>query len=780
MFRHALLRLVVSSLPLLALLASPLAVHASDIQPRRLRGTVVDVMGGIISGATVTLHTAAGARTTQSAADGSFVFENVASGPVTLTVALDLFAPRTIDVTDPDRPVRVVMDPLGITEAVRVQADVVERRIATATRTSTPVRDVPQAISTVNRDLIADQTMSSMADVVNYVPGVGMAQGEGHRDAPIFRGNTSTSDFFVDGLRDDTQYLRDLYNVERVEVLKGPNGMMFGRGGAGGVINRVTRRADGSSAREFALQAGSWNQRRVSADVGQALTGALSARVAGVYENSETYRAGAGIERIGLNPSVALDLGRNTRLTASYEFFRDERTVDRGVPSFQGRPLDVDSATFFGNPDANNSGATVNALGAVVEHQVAGRLVVRNSLRYADYDKFYENVVPGAVDASGVSVPLTAYTNATGRQNVFNQTDLILSVTTRGLDHTLVIGGELGRQATDNRRRTGFFADISPTTRSLVVPIDNPTTSLRPVYQALPADADNHGTATVAAVYLQDQIVISPRLHAIAGLRYDRFDVDFLDRRSETALSSRDALLSPRVGVIFKPVLPVSLYASYTRTSVPRAGEQLASLSVTTQSLEPERFTNYEVGAKWELTPMVIATAAVYRLDRGNVVVPDALDPRVSHLVDAQRTTGAEFEISGRVLERWTVQGGYAYQDGKITQSLSATVQAGAQLGQVPRHSFSLWNRYDATARLGLGLGIISVGDRFVATDNAVVLPSFTRVDGAVFFQITPQLRGQVNVENLLDTRYYWAAHSNNNIAPGSPRAVRFAVTTRF
>ena len=780
MFRHALLRLVVSSLPLLALLASPLAVHATDIQPRRLSGTVVDVMGGIISGATVTLHTAAGARVTHSAADGSFVFENVASGPVTLTVALDLFAPRTIDVTDPDRPVRVVMDPLGITEAVRVQADVVERRIATATRTSTPVRDVPQAISTVNRDLIADQTMSSMADVVNYVAGVGMAQGEGHRDAPIFRGNTSTSDFFVDGLRDDTQYLRDLYNVERVEVLKGPNGMMFGRGGAGGVINRVTRRADGSSAREFALQAGSWNQRRVSADVGQALTGALSARVAGVYENSETYRAGAGIERIGLNPSVALDLGRNTRLTASYEFFRDERTVDRGVPSYQGRPLDVDPATFFGNPDANNSGATVNALGAVVEHQVAGRLIVRNSLRYADYDKFYENVVPGAVDASGASVPLTAYTNATGRQNVFNQTDLILSVTTRGLDHTLVIGGELGRQATDNRRRTGFFADISPTTRSLVVPIDNPTTSLRPVYEALPTDADNHGIATVAAVYLQDQIVISPRLHAIAGLRYDRFDVDFLDRRSETALSSSDALLSPRVGVIFKPVLPVSLYASYTRTSVPRAGEQLASLSVTTQSLEPESFTNYEVGAKWELTPMVIATAAVYRLDRGNVVVPDAIDPRVSHLVDAQRTTGAEFEISGRVLERWTMQGGYAYQDGKITQSLSATVQAGAQLGQVPRHSFSLWNRYDATARLGLGLGVISVGDRFVATDNAVVLPSFTRVDGAVFFQITPQLRGQVNVENLLDTRYYWAAHSNNNIAPGSPRAVRFAVTTRF
>lgn len=756
------------------------SVIASHTQPRTITGTVVDIMGGIISGASVTLHSALGARSTISDANGSFTFENVPDGRVSLTVTVDLFAPATIDVADLSRHVRVVMDPLGVTEAVRVQGDVIERRTSTATKTSTPIRDVPQAISTVDRDLIADQTMRSMADVVNYVPGVGMAQGEGHRDAPIFRGNTSTSDFYVDGLRDDTQYLRDLYNVERVEVLKGPNGMMFGRGGVGGVINRVTRQADGSAPRELSLQAGSWNQRRLTGDIGQVLNHRVSVRLTGMYENSDSYRAGADLERVGLNPSVAISLGRHTRLTAGYEYFRDDRTVDRGHPSFHGRPLDLDTSTFFGNADINQSGVTVNALTSLVETRLADRVILRNSTRVADYDKSYSNLVPGSVNDALTTATLTGYTSATDRRNIFNQTDVVLSQRTGRIGHTILAGAELGRQTTANRRLTAYFPTLSPTATSVTVPLSNPTTSLPVAFRASATDANNRGVATVAALYAQDQLTLTPHVQVVVGLRYDQFAVDLTDNRTGTLLTSRDGLLSPRAAVIYKPVVPVSLYASYTRSYLPRAGEQLASLSLTTQALEPETFRNVEVGAKWEFRPTLALTAAMYRLDHGNVVVRDANDPTISHLVDAEQSTGLELEMSGQLTPRWTVQGGYALQTGEITQSLSATVLAGAKLAQVPRHSFSLWNRYDVTARLGVGLGVISMSDRFVATDNTVVLPAFTRVDSAVFLNLTTRLRAHVNVENLLDQHYYWAAHSNNNLAPGSPRAVRFAVTTKF
>jgi catecholate siderophore receptor len=756
------------------------AAQPATAQPGPLRGTVVDSMGGVIAGAIVTLRTPAGTQATTTDANGEFVFDQVAPGRAVLTIAFDLFSPRTIDVTGPQRAVRIVLDPVGVTEAVRVQADGIERRTTTATRTSTPLRDVPQAITTVSRDLIADQSMRSMAEVVNYVPGVGMAQGEGHRDAPIFRGNTSTSDFYVDGLRDDTQYLRDLYNVDRVEVLKGPNGLMFGRGGVGGVINRVTRHADGISPRELSFQAGSWDQRRLTADLGRAFRNGLSARVTGLYENSGSYRQGADLERVGVNPSVAVSLARHTRWTGGYEFFQDERTVDRGQPSWQGRPLDLDASTFFGSLDLNRSAIRVHALTSLFETRIADRIIVRNSTRLAAYEKFYGNLVPGSVNASRTTVSLSGYSSETDRHNFFNQTDAILLQRTGRIGHTLLAGAEVGRQVTSNRRLTAFFTTVSPTTTSLAVPLTAPTTNLPVEYRAAGSDADNRGIATVAAVYVQDQITLAPQVQVIVGARYDNFAVDLTDRRTGAAFTSRDGLLSPRAALIYKPLTAMSLYASYTRSHLPRAGEQLASLSLSNQALAPETFRNYELGAKWEFTPVLAFTAAVYRMHRGNVVVRDANDPTVSHLMDGERSSGLELEVSGEVGRRWTLQGGYAYQDGEITQSLSAAILAGARLAQVPRHSFSLWNRYDVTPRLGFGMGVISMSDRFVATDNTVVLPAFTRVDGAVYFRLTPALRMHVNLENVLDTKYAWAAHSNNNIAPGSPRAVRVAVTTTF
>lgn len=744
-------------------------------------GTVVDSMGGAIVGAMVTTRSVSGERSATTDTRGAFAIDGIPAGPVTVVVTFDQFAPATMSVQAPARDLRIALQPQAVSEQVTVRAPATTSlRVSTATKTDTSLLDVPQAVSVVTRDLIHAQSMRSMADVVNYVPGVGMAQGEGHRDAPIFRGNTSTSDFFVDGVRDDTQYLRDLYNVERVEVLKGPNGMVFGRGGVGGVINRVTRQAEWMPIREIVLQAGSWNQRRLSADIGQGFNVGSAARLTGVYENSETYRGQGGLERYGINPTLAFRVAPRTTVRAGYEFFRDERTVDRGFPSFQGRPLDVDPSTFFGNRDVNESRLTVNSGAASIDHRFNNSVTLRNQVRFADYDKYYQNTVPGGVNAARTTFPLTAYSSGTDRRNLFNQTDLTFSGATRGVQHTVVAGVEVGHQVTDNLRLTGFFPSAGATATSVTLSLAGPTTSLPVEFRSSAREQDNHGTATVAGLYIQDQINLTRYLQAVAGLRYDRFDVHFTDNRNGAAFASTDNLVSPRVGVVVKPVTDVSIYASYSRSYLPRAGEQLSSLNLTNQALEPEVFRNVEVGAKWELGSAVSVTGAVYRLTHGNVVVRDALDPTLSHLVDAERTTGLELELAGSLSDRWSLHGGYAYQDGEITQSLSASVLAGARLAQLPRHSFSLWNRYDVTSRFGVGLGVISKSDRFVATDNLVVLPSFARVDAALFATLTSHLRAHINVENLFDERYFWAAHNNNNIAPGSPRAVRLSLTTQF
>src|SRR5688572_28245904 len=368
-------------------------------------------------------------------------------------------------------------------------------RTTSATRTDTPLRDVPQAIGVVTRALIDDQRMRGIADLVRYVPGVGIAQGEGNRDTPVLRGNSSTADFFEDGIRDDVQYFRDLYNVDRVEVLKGPNAMTFGRGGVGGVINRVPRKADGSRAREIAIQGGSWNERRATTDVGDRF-GRLDARLTAVYEDSGSYRDGVGLERYGVNPTFAFALSPRTTLRAGYEHFHDDRTADRGIPSFEGRPFDADEATFFGSADRSFATVTLDAFSTTLEHQT-DRMSVRNHSRYAVYDKFYQNVFPGAVNAAGTQVAITAYNNATDRRNVFNQTDVVFRPRTGPLAHTLLVGGELGRQATNNFRNTGFFTSVGINATSVAVPVDSPVTTAPVEFRQGATDADNDGVATV-------------------------------------------------------------------------------------------------------------------------------------------------------------------------------------------------------------------------------------------------------------------------------------------
>ncbi|SEJ19631.1 TonB-dependent receptor [Nitrosomonas eutropha] len=673
------------------------------------------------------------------------------------------------------------------TDSIKPTDGYVTKESFSATRTDTPLRDVPQSITVITQDMIRDQSIQSITEAVRYVPGIVPSQGEGHRDAVIIRGSSTTGDFFVDGLRDDVQYYRDLYNIDRVEVLKGSNGMIFGRGGAGGVINRVTKEADWQPVRAATAEFGSYNHKRFTADIGQPINEIAAARLNGVFEHSDSFRDNVDLKRWGINPTVTLLPTDKTKIVLSGEYFYDRRVVDRGIPSFgtmanvinSGRPADIDRSTFFGNPDDSHARVDAWSFNSLIEHSFNNNIKLRNRTRYADYDKFYQNVYAGgqatAEDATG-TVNLSAYNNATRRKNLFTQTDLLFKLNTWGVDHEFMTGVEYGHQVTDNFRNTGLFNNVSKNT---TVSFLNPMSFVPVTFRQSATDADNHGVVEAVGVYAQDQITIIPQLKAVLGIRYDNFDTTVRNNRNGDKAHSNDGLISPRVGLIFKPIEPLSIYGNYSLAYVPRAGDQLSSLSVTNEALKPEKFMNLELGAKWDIRPDLALTAALYQLDRSNVIAADPNDLSRTILVDGQRTRGAEIGLMGRITPHWSVMGGYGYTDAEITKNI-AGADKGAAVAQVPKHTVAVWNRYDFTSYLGLGLGVIHRGSIYAAVDNTVLLPSYTRLDAAVFVQPHKNIRIQANVENLANIEYATSAHNNNNIMPGAPRIFRLTAMVNF
>jgi catecholate siderophore receptor len=417
----------------------------------------------------------------------------------------------------------------------------------------------------------------------------------------------------------------------------------------------------------------------------------------------------------------------------------------------------------------------VNRGSAAVERQ-AGLLNIRNRTQIGGYDRGYRNYVPGAVTPDRAQVALSAYGNATARLNTFNQTDLTYTAYTGRLRHTLLGGAEVGRQVTDNFRTTGYFNNSAA---SILFPYSQTVIGAPVTFRQNATDADNHLTTNLGAVYIQDQIELTSRLQAVAGLRFDHFDLRYRNNRNGDTLRRIDNMLSPRAGIVFKPVGPVSVYGSYSVSYLPSSGDQFSSLTVITQQVKPEKFTNYEAGMKWDAARGLSLTAAVYRLNRTNTRSIDPNDPTRIIQTGSQRTNGFEMGVNGSVTRKWRIAGGYAWQDAFIT-SATAAARAGAQVAQVPHNSFSLWNNYQLSGRLGAGLGILNRSDMFAAIDNTVFLPGYTRADAALFFSLTEKLRLQANVENLFDRKYYINADGNNNISPGFPRSLRVGLRARF
>ena len=685
-------------------------------------------------------------------------------------VATDSAIVDSAAVADTTKPRRLI--PVQVRADRRTRYGSTQTR--TATKTATPLRDVPQAITVVSRELMRDVSAQGMADIARLIPGLTMGQGEGNRDQPTIRGNSTTADFFVDGIRDDVQYVRDLDNAERVEALKGSNAMIFGRGGGGGVLNRVSKEADGTHVRDVTLDGGSFDHKRATVDVGEGFTPSFAGRFNGMIERSGMFRDGVTIERHGINPTFTVAPGSRTRVVIGYERFADRRTADRGIPSFEGRPVETDVSTFFGDPASSWAEVSADAAMVTVALEAGRGIGVQNRTRYARYDKFYQNVYPGAVNAAGDEVSISAYNNGTQRQNLFNQTDLTFGARTGPIEHLFLAGAEIGRQITDNARLTGYF---NGTTTTVNAPVSDPTISVPLEFRQSATDADNHITAIAQSVYAQDQVRLSEHVQLIAGLRFERFDVTHRDNRTRNELRRADRMVSPRLGVLFKPVDRVSFYASRSVSHLPSSGDQFSGLTDVARTLEPERFTNLEAGAKWDVGDRMALTTALYRLDHTNTRAPHPTDPARTLQTGSQRATGFELGVSGNLTPAWEIAWGYANQRAFITSTTTAA-PAGAMVPLVPRATVSLWNRYQVVRTVGVGLGITNRSDMFAALDNKVTIPAFTEFCGALYLRLGRNLRAQAYLENMLGTRYYSTAHNNNNISPGSRRAIRVSLTT--
>jgi catecholate siderophore receptor len=653
---------------------------------------------------------------------------------------------------------------------------------SSATRTGTALKDVPQAVTAVSERQIEDRNFRSVGDVLRSVPGASQAQGEGHRDQIVLRGNNSTADFFVDGLRDDAQYYRPLYNLQRIEVLRGPNALVFGRGGGGGVVNRVTKRPEFEA---FGVATGSvdgfgaWS---LDADANAPLGETAALRLNAVREEFRNHRDVFDGRLVAVNPTARLAWGPDGGVTLGYEHVDDERVVDRGVPSEAGRPLRGFRDAFFGVEGANELGLEAH-LARVTAEQRAGNVAVAARLLFGDYDKFYRNLFPATAatpTTTGRTLGVEAYFDRQQRRNLLAQTDLTWRVETGSARHLLLAGVEFGEQETRSDRLNGFFDGVAGTSnggRRFTGALADPFVAPAPVFRRGAGERSTASEAEFFALLVQDQVTIGP-VELLAGVRYDRFQLASVNLYTGERFRRTDELWSPRAGVVLHPVPTVSLYASYSRSYLPQSGDQFASLDLTAAALEPEKFENLEAGAKWEPRPGFLLAAAVYRLDRTNTRAAGP-NPGEVLLTGAQRSRGVELEASGRVRPDLTLTVGYALQEAEIRRT-TAAAPAGRSVALVPRHQLSAWGRWDATGRLGLGIGVEHRSRQFTSISNAVALPAYTRVDAAAFFPLTDRLEAQVNVENLFDAGYFPTAHSDQNISTGAPVNARATLRVRL
>lgn len=663
-----------------------------------------------------------------------------------------------------------------------------------ALKSPTPIIDVPQSLSITTSEQIIAQGFDSISDIVLYTPGITQSQGEGHRDAIVLRGVRSTADFFIDGVRDDVQYYRSLYNLEQVEVLRGPNALLFGRGGTGGLINRVTKK--GVLGEEFVGYKASldtFGAFDVAGDINYAINDDAAFRLNANYEGLNNHRDFFDGERIGINPTLRLALTPATTVDLSYEYADHERFVDRGIPSLGDGPAEALEDITFGDPENNFTTLEAHVFNATVQHQFNDAIKGNLTAFYGDYDKVYSNFfVSDEFDVTRNAVELDGYIDTTQRERFLLSGNLVGEFETGSLGHTVVVGGEYIDTSSDQDRFNSVFDSNNDDQEFIQISADGSfnfaggvginADGLTATTTFANLNDDTRVSVDVFSAYIQDEIALSDSLDIVLGARFDSFDIEVLNVPADDLRSRTDEEISPRLGIVYKPKENISIYGSYSESFLPRSGEQFTDINGDDNVLDPNTSENLELGLKWDFSDNFRFTTAIFDIENSS---PQANDTDVGTLdiIDAE-VQGFEAQLQGNITDEWFVSAGYSYIDGDqvdvVTVNGVEEQQDGGRLRELPENTFNVWSTYDVTSQFRLGLGLTYQDESFAGNSNAVTLPSFTRVDAAIYYDVHDDLSLQVNVENLFDEEYFPNAHTDNNITVGAPLNAKFTVSGRF
>ncbi|MBK1699143.1 TonB-dependent siderophore receptor [Rhodovibrio salinarum] len=645
-------------------------------------------------------------------------------------------------------------------------------RSATATRTDTPLIDVPQAIQVVPREVIEDQKANSLADVAKNVSNVQAGGTFGNRAEVLRIRGFEQFAFTSDGMTSNPffgdEIFLDLANVERVEVLKGPASVLYGQGGPGGLVNLVTKKPLDEPRYAADVTVGSYEFVRPTVDVSTPLNASksLKFRVNGAYQRSDSFRDYfIDSERVFVAPIGTWDISPDTRLTLSAQYAEQENQFDRGLTAVGDRVADVPHSRYFGERFSKYE-ADQTRLRYLLEHEFNDSWKVRNSARFVT-----GNASRFSADNRGLQADNRTLDRRTFRQHddireLRLQNDVIGAFETGLLEHEVLIGVEAARA-----EREVEYAIAS------LAPID----IFDPVYGAQPGTFGSSTTTdnriNNVGLYLQDQVSIGDHWQVLAGGRFDYADIRS-KRNGAVTSDQTEREFSPRLGLVYKPVDRVSLYASYSQSFQPEIGSTYAG-----SPFEPETGEQYEVGVKTEFFDRRVSTTlAAFQLTRENVLTADPDNPGFSVQTGEQRSRGVELDITGEILPGWKVIASGAYIDAEVTED--NTIEVGNRLANVPEISGSLWSTYEfqrgSLKGFGFGGGLFAVGARKGDLENTFDVDGYVRTDATVFYNYSENIQTSLNIQNLFDVEYIEASRGRREIHPGAPLTVMGTLSLTF
>jgi len=644
-----------------------------------------------------------------------------------------------------------------------------------ALKTPVPILNVPQSLSIITDKDIRQQGFRELGDIARYTPGVNTSQGEGHRDSIVFRGVRSTADFYLDSVRDDVQYYRSLYNLDQVEILRGPNALLFGRGGTGGIINRVTKKASiGENFGAIDIGADSFGAYDLAADYNIATSEKTALRINAHYDALENHRDFYDGDRIGFNPTLKIILSPKTTVDLSYEYADHERFIDRGIPTQNGEPVEAFEKITFGDENINLTTLEAQIFRGLLSHEFSDTMKGNVTVHYGDYEKMYRNLYASGYD--GTNVTMDGYLDPTERTNLVISGNLIKEFDLGNTQHVLLVGLEHIETENENLRyntnwsTTGNDKETFSVTRPMDFTVNSAGVATS-VDFTTDLNDQTKSDITVTSLLIQDQIDVSEKFKVMLGARLDNFEITVDDIDDAASTSREDEEISPRAGLIFKPQENLSIYASYSESFLPRSGEQFKKLSASASRLDPDVFENVEIGVKWDIRQDLSFTMSYFDSEQTQAV-RDSDTGEASEVVGLT-VDGIELELKGRLTDQLSIAAGYSNFDGETG--------SGGVPREIPEYSFSLWNTYQVNEKLGVGLGVTHQGESKIKNNSATpILADYTRLDLAAYYDIDEDMTLQLNIENLTDELYFPHAHSTHQASVGEPLNARVSIRRNF